>query len=471
LAEADKLPEKRGRRLFRFGNVDPKGNGLSPKYIQESLKELTGGWPCSCYGSLFVPAATGGVLWLDSVNELFAWIYGQLPDVRAHRVAWEEKNGKVTKGEFHAHLLQAAQPYDAVEDYPHCPVLPGHYYAHRALGEGDGKALDEFLSFFSPATALDRQLLKSLILTLIWGGPPGQRPVFLITVEDSVQDHGRGRGSGKSSVARIVSRLVGGCLNVCSSQEMDGIIRRLLSGEARGRRLVLLDNVKSLRFSWSDLEGLITAEYVSGHRMYKGEGRRPNTLVWVITMNGGSLSKDMAQRAVMIKVNRPGTYDPEWEPRIEAFLKERHWDVLADAVAELKRSPVPLQGYSRWAQWEANVLSKCDDPDACRQLILDRQTELDADDEETALVREAFAAFVKERVRSAGKGPSSEEIFIRSEKALEIVNSATGEKYAAKKLKPYLAGLGIPELKYHRTAEGRGYLWKGDVQARTSDTK
>ena len=50
---------------------------------------------------------------------------------------------------------------------------------------------------------------------------------------------------------------------------------------------------------------MITTDIISGKRLYMGEGRRPNTITHVITLNGASLSKDLAQRCIPIKLARP----------------------------------------------------------------------------------------------------------------------------------------------------------------------
>ena len=82
---------------------------------------------------------------------------------------------------------------------------------------------------------------------------------------------------------------------------MPAIVKRLLSPQGRGKRVVLLDNVKSHRFSWAELEAFITSPVISGHEMYRGEGQRPNTTTVAITVNGASLSKDLAQRAIVVR--------------------------------------------------------------------------------------------------------------------------------------------------------------------------
>jgi hypothetical protein len=141
----------------------------------------------------------------------------------------------------------------------------------------------------------------------------------------------------------LLSRLVGGCILVSAASKMDDVIKRLLSPDARHKRVVLLDNIKTRKLSWSELESLITIDNISGHRMYKGEGSRPNSLIWVMTMNGGSLSKDMAKRTVVIKLKRPEKFTPDWLAKVTAFIGEHRWRVAADAIAELKRA-VPRWG-------------------------------------------------------------------------------------------------------------------------------
>jgi len=110
--------------------------------------------------------------------------------------------------------------------------------------------------------------------------------------------------------------------------------KRILSPEASFLRVAVLDNVKMIRFSWAELEHLITTDIISGHRMYRGEGRRLNTLLWFITMNGGRLSKDLAKRSVVIRVGRP-QYDGHWDREIHEYIEANRWRIIADAFALL----------------------------------------------------------------------------------------------------------------------------------------
>src|SRR5262249_50399017 len=144
------------------------------------------------------------------------------------------------------------------------------------------------------------------------------------------------RGSGKSTLAKIGAHLAGGLIQASAKDEMSKLITRLLTPSARGVRIVLLDNIKSLKFSWGELEGLITADTISGHQMYAGEGRRPNTLVWCLTVNGASLSRDMAQRTVAVMLKRP-QYTAAWEDETRAQIDAKRWAIIGDCLALLRK--------------------------------------------------------------------------------------------------------------------------------------
>jgi hypothetical protein len=118
----------------------------------------------------------------------------------------------------------------------------------------------------------------------------------------------------------IGSSLVGGFVSVSPREQIRDIQTRLLSPEALTQRIVLIDNLKALRFSDSDIEALITTPEISGRQLYTGEGRRPNTLSWVITSNKPSLSKDLAQRSIIIRVTTP-VYTPAWERDVTGFIE------------------------------------------------------------------------------------------------------------------------------------------------------
>ena len=434
-----------------IGNVGADGLGSSIDEIDAKLKTLTAGWPKRVGNSLFAPNSTGGPFMLDSTDKLFAWF-----DARA-RVDWKRGDDRVTQERYDEHLRMTADAFEAVETLPHWPRMPGNCYLHKELPKSNGAFLEELLDFFVPATTIDRYLIASLFATPAWGGRAGARPIFLIEGPEG-DGAEMGRGVGKSMLSEIVGHLYGGHLEVSQNDEINQMKTRLLSPAAQGTRIVRLDNVKSHRFSWADLEGLITAPTISGHRLYVGEGRRPNTLTWIITLNGASLSKDLALRVVLIRLGRPDN-DAGWLGRLRAFIDAHRWEILRDIGDRLKaEGKHGYQAGTRWAEWEAGVLAKGPLPVSSRKLILARQTEADADAGERELVVGEF----REQLRRRGHNPNRDKLFIKARLAADWLSEASRTNYTTSKASAHLKTLGLDELVPGVKSNGvMGWEWRG----------
>jgi hypothetical protein len=429
--------------------------GLPVTALGQALATLTRGWPKRVDFLLFVPAADHTPLWLNGADEVFAWIGQQLCSRDENVIRWAKGEDKVGRSEFVAHLRQSAEAYQAVEPFPHEPPMPRTYYMHEQPHGSNGTALRELVHRFNPLTLVDGDLIQAFFLSLFWGGPGGQRPAWLVTTDDE-SDPLKGRGSGKSALAKMGAHLVGGLIQASPREDMARLITRLLTPGARSRRVVLLDNIKSLKFSWAELEALITSDVISGHQMYEGEGQRPNWLTWCLTINGASLSRDMAQRTVVIKIERP-EYSATWEQETRSLIDGKRWEIVGDCLAILKQPAATLRRYSRWAAWEAGVLSHVADPSECQKVIGERQEAMDDDAGEAAVVREAFVA----ELTSRGYVPDEATVWISAEQAAEIVNRATGEKYPTNRAGVYLRTLAIGELRKSDVNGRRGWAWRG----------
>jgi hypothetical protein len=384
---------------------------------------------------LFVETADHRPIYLDRPAQLMSVIAESAPIDLIHRGSY------VTQDQFFEYMRRHAPECDAIENNPHWPPMRGVCYMHPPLPRPSGK-LDGLVSYFSPATERDRDLIVALILTAFWGGAPGRRPAFLITGESG--DLEMGRGIGKTTLIDVISGgLAGGSVDVSPGDEIDTVKTRVLSDLARQIRFVRLDNVKSLRFSWADLESLITAPEVSGRMLYRGEGRRPNTLIWTITLNGGNLSKDMAQRVITIKLKRP-TCNVDWLDGVQDFARDHRWEIIADAIDLLSREPRKVVAKTRWGDWERSVLAHCTtDLEACQRVILDRQGEVDSDDEERDLVREYFA----KQLGFYNHNPDSCYVLIPSRTVASWLGLHNNATYAPNVASGHLKKLGIVELK------------------------
>lgn len=376
--------------------------------VVSRILKATGDWPRRVDTALFTD--DGEVAWLSRPASLFGWLS------RHHGVIeWHRTRGCVSKEEVFAELQRTARPHQAIEQFPHEPPVPGHYYACDPPEPGDGKRLAELLGFFCPESDIDRQLIQAAFATPLWGGPAGARPAILITAQ-------KGRGRGKSKLAQYLAYLWGGHIDVSPNEDMAAIKTRLLTAEALPLRVAILDNVKTTRFSWGELEAIITSPVISGRRLYVGNGSRPNFLTWLITVNGASLSTDMAQRVVEIKLADPD-YDGTWEERLRAFIDEHRQAIIADLVAFLRSPPKTLRRSTRWASWERGVLACVENPDACLDAILARREQMDVEQEEGEIIEDYFAG----RLRGLGYDPDRDDVFLPNEIAARWFNAATND--------------------------------------------
>jgi hypothetical protein len=432
------------------GKPQTERRSLRAAEIAEALAATVGPWPKRVDETLFIEGGDHKPVNLDSSSRLFAWID------RAAPVDWTQGSRFITQERFYEHLRMTSERFSAVETLPHWPRLDGVFYMHPEIPKPSGR-LDEFLAFFRFASDVDRELARALVFTLFWGGAPESRPAFLATGKD--RDTGMGRGLGKTMFMELVADLVGGYVDVSPTDQISDVKTRLLSPAARQKRIARLDNVKTLRFSWADLEGLITASEISGRALYVGEGRRPNTLVWCITLNGVSLSKDMAQRVIVIRLDRP-TFRAEWEDDVRRFIREHRLEIMADVRYSLETYREAITPATRWAAWESGVLAATNDPAASQKAIVERQGTIDDDNEERDLVAAHFAA----RLRERGHDPEGHYVAIPSQIAAEWLSDVISprRRIAANTASSQLANLAIPQLERVRKTAFRGWYWRGE---------
>jgi hypothetical protein len=237
--------------------------------------------------------------------------------------------------------------------------------------------------------------------------------------------------------------------------------QRLLSPLAATKRVAILDNVKTMKLSWAELEGLITTPIVSGKRMYFGEGQRPNHLTWVLTLNGVSLATDMAQRSVIIKLVR-GENDGTWYEDTLRFIDEHRTQIVADIVAALRAESFQLSKYSRWASWERHVLSRLPEPNEAQRVILERQGECNAEFDEAEIIEDYFAS----QLQRLGYHPLRDQVRIPVEIVAQWYCTATNDKVKTPSVTRHLSQMAT-EGQLQRIAKdtsrtyGRCFIWTG----------
>lgn len=453
-SDGDERPERKSRQTITNATVTvaEKEKHVEPHSMQRIIADIqraTGGWPRRVGDLLFVHDRDD-VDFLMKTESLMGWLgtaTGSPPTFHSGAAMHSAKH-------VFEELRRLAQNYEGVELLPHEPPMANHYYACTMPTAGDGTTLAGLVDRYSPETPIDASLIAAAFATPFWGGESGKRPAFLITSD-------AGRGAGKTTLASHIGLLAGGMLELSANEDAAIIKQRLLSAEGMRRRVAILDNVKSLRFSWAELEALITAPTISGKRMYHGEASRPNTLVYLLTLNGASLSRDLAQRCVVIKLAAPKR-TATWEEDTRDFIVANREALVADCIALLRCRRDPLDRYSRWASWERDVLERLPSPNDIQATILERQSIADVEDEESGIVQEYFRG----RLAELGYDVDSAAVFVPSKVAGDWFNAATNERHSTtavtRRLKQGIIEGTIRLLTVNScNAHGRGFLWRG----------
>jgi predicted Fe-S protein YdhL (DUF1289 family) len=394
------------------------------------------------------------VQYLKSAPPFFGW----LGDLCRCQIEWKTNTGTMSKPEAFAAVASKVTEYDGIESMPHHPPMDRLYYNHPALPEPDQAAFDELLERFSPETEDDRALIAAMFLTAVWGGGLGQRPAFIITSRD-------GRGAGKTTLGEMVAHLLNQHpISGCSKEKLEDMKTRLLSPEGLKTRVALFDN-ETGQVSSGQLAGMITGHWLSGRRLYAGEGKRPNNLLWILTLNTPSLDSDLASRGIPISV-RKADYSPTWEEETLKFVNENRWEIISALIDLLNIRSPQIQGVSRFGAWENEVLSRVakwtPDNDVSRlmKLIQDRQRAFDDEANENELIAEEFERAVK----STSKDPDLHLHFIGNSLAAHLYNEATGRRVrkrtSLREIDELIRTGSIPRLeKTRRRNFGRGYYW------------
>jgi hypothetical protein len=362
--------------------------------IIRKVRGRTGDWPRSVAGTLFVDDPEHGICYFDKrrVDSFFGWLRS------AHRVNW--KNAGAARGELVSELERTVERYNAVELLPHEPKIAGIYYRGRTPEAGDGTYLQQLVARFYPDTTVDGDLIKAAFMTPMWGGPPGKRPIITITSD-------AGRGIGKSTLVEVISYLYGGHFDVSPGSDIEQLKTRMLTPSAGTIRIAVIDNVKSMKMSWAELEAMVTAPVISGRKNYHGEGQRPNLITWFVTVNGPAMATDLAQRSAIIKLAR-AEYDGTWVADTYKFIDTHRNEIIGDIIGALRAEPFPLAKHSRWAGWEADVLCRLPEPGEAQRLILERQGEANVELDEVEVIEE----FISNELERLGYDPFTVQVRI-----------------------------------------------------------
>jgi hypothetical protein len=239
------------------------------------------------------------------------------------------------------------------------------------------------------------------------------------------------------------------------------VVSNLLSPSSWGRRVVLVDNLKTLHYSNGPVESYITRNEITGHRLHQGFAMRPNLLTWAVTVNGASFSTDMARRSIVIYLKRPKQSFDAWYTDTLNFIEQHRKSIVADVRWHLEvKEPASMKAPKEdtWADWRKGVLSRCEDPDSLVKRMEKRRASIDGDKEDLAnMVTHIRACLQEELIHTS---LDAAVVWIPSQvliKWVQMIKPRLDSWQAATSLKM------LPAERFvfkHRKA-GNGYWWVG----------
>ena len=446
---------------------------ISAPKIFELMQESNDGYPRRVGSILFAECdpppkgmlpTSGSIRYISNEASFFAYLMREC-DIRwsnrecVDRETSAKRNPATKKEMFEFASAEAKPQYRSVELLPHYPLLDGVYYAQCELPEPTGEALAELIDHFNPETEIDRQLMIASLVTPAWGGDAGTRPAFVFTST-------HGRGVGKTTTASLICDIWGGAPSITEREDWEAVRARLLSDEALSQRCVLIDNLKS-RLSRSGLEGAITATTIDGKKMYKGQFSRPNTLTWFITANTPSLSRDLAERAVIIKLGEAKHSSNFSEWRAE-FLKNNRAQLISDIIdwlSQEKKGKLKSASLDRWSSWQRGILERFDNCNEIVEHYQKRRPEVDCDLEEA----EEVANVIRNLISKNGHDPDTclvripRRVLFKELREQDVIDGTMSPKGCTtwvKNLGSLEPMRGVTSSKH--TGSGRCWLWMGE---------
>lgn len=471
----------------------------APRRVNDLIKELhlrLLGFPRIIGGELFDhDRKSGTIRIMRDAKSLFAWI----AEKTQHNAKWRGGEGFIDQQQFFESILANGMVYNTISHVPEYPSKENTYYAHGTLPKPteDAHYFNTFCKFFCPSCIADGVLLKTMIASLVYCRSGVTRPMWVI---DTIQ--GAGQGTGKTTLAELCAMLMGNDsegageplwidpLSTRSEQQLNQIVRRLLSGSARQKKVFLLDNIDTY-FNSSALASFVTQGSFSGIAPYgRGEATRLNNLFFCATCNGGTFSKDLIHRSMFLHLDKPKTYVENWEIKVREYIKANRLQIIADIIHIFEKG-VPddfnVKPQTRFKMWEKEVLMPICENEAIYDYVLsvikERQGQADGEAVEADIIREKF----RSNLETLGVLPHKTFAWIQSavlrrwaQEAIPGMGGRTGRN-VSHILKNFHKTGSLPELsdyiEKYPTSRGsavapcRGMMWCPDGETPEKDEK
>lgn len=341
------------------------------------------------------------------------------------KLDFKTKTGCPTKKEFVSALKLNVDTFHDISEYPKYPHDPEIYYINELKPQQNGK-LDKLLSFFKPDTENDLLLIKSMFCTAFWNSQGSVKPMFAIMSKDD--DKLGGRGVGKTYLTQILGDLSGQIYDYRQGDRIKDFQQGILT--VPKANIVRIDNVKTNNLSSADIESLVTSKTISQRLPYEAATTTiPNNYLWCLTINDPSFSRDIAQRCVIIRLDRP-KWSAQWVEDIETFMKAYKEEIIADILYILHSDPkIEFTKQTRFPDWQRRVLSKLTCSNDVINYISANQSAYDVTESHIDVINDVIESHIHRLKidRIHGKysdyDPSKHELFIPNSVFLEMWRS------------------------------------------------
>ena len=200
--------------------------------------------------------------------------------------------------------------------------------------------------------------------------------------------------------------------------------------------------------------------------MYKGQFTRPNLLTWFITANTPSLSRDLAERSIIINIGH-AAHQSDFMDWKEKFIKENRAQLISDIINWLdadKKSSLSGPSLDRWSSWQRAILEQFENADELAIHYQSQRPEVDTDLEES----EEVAGCIIELITRRGLDPDKDSIRIprstlyQELREQDVIDNTMSPKGCTTWVRNMMTldpmkSLGVCK----HTGKGRTWLWTG----------
>jgi hypothetical protein len=301
----------------------------------------------------------GGVETLSSQN--FSGLLSSLVEIEALH---QQKGGALVSGGYcllparHATAFLTSptviDQFPLLTHYAHSPLFdrdwnlistPGYdarsgiYYCGTWVQPATNTTvLDRVLADFCWKSPVDRVNYLGLLITGVTIlHSPGTHPAAMFNANQT--------GAGKSTLARCMGWLLhGGCHSVSYTSDDAEFEKQIATRVSAGDRVILIDNAKHSQrvreVSSAVLERSITDPVLNYRRLGSNTPiRRPNDVIFGITMNDAKLSVDLTRRCMPINLEAHGNVRARRfaHDDIDAFVRDHRWEMLGELLGLVVR--------------------------------------------------------------------------------------------------------------------------------------